>query len=109
MDTSHVTKVSESLSEDLAQYGLVRAVAEKAAPVNTKNPNFFGMRDNGMDTELVFSKDIDTLVESEMDLALVAPENETFNMLLTKDFRKAVEQKDDESLRDFLRRLLDEV
>lgn len=109
MDTSHVTKISESLSDDLAQYGIIRAVAAKAAPVNKKSANFFGLNNDGTDTELVFSKDIDHLVESEMDLALVAPENESFNMLLTKDFKKAVTEKDEDTLRAFLRRLLDEV
>lgn len=109
MDISHVTKVSDTLNEELAQYGIVRDVAVKLAPVNTKTASLFGFNDNGADTELLFSDDADVLVESKMDLAIVAPENESFNMLLTKDFKKAVESKDEDSLRGFLRRLLDEV
>ncbi len=112
MDTSHLTVVDSTLTDELAAYGLVRAIASKKAPVNLEKPNFFGMQDKGEEVELLFTKDTKELVaatEEGMQLAVVAPEDESFNMLLTKDFPKAVSDKDPETLRDFLRRILDEV
>lgn len=112
MDTSHLTVVDSNLSDNLAAYGLVRDIAAKKAPVDLKKANFFGMEDRGGEVELVFSKDKKTLAdatEEGMQLAVVAPEDESFNMLLTTDFPRAVSDKSPETLRDFLRRILDEV
>lgn len=112
VDSTHLSKVDSTLTDDLAAYGLVRDIAAKKAPVNLEKPNFFGLQDKGEEVELLFTKDNKTLVEATeegMQLAVVAPEDESFNMLLTKDFPKAVSDKDPETLRDFLRRILDEV
>lgn len=112
MNTSQLTVVNSTLSDSLAAYGLVRSIAAKKAPVNLEKPNFFGLENKGEETELLFTKDDSTLVEATekgMQLAVVAPEDESFNMLLTKDFPRAVSDKDPETLRDFLRRILDEV
>ncbi|MES2704836.1 MAG: hypothetical protein V4649_19530 [Bacteroidota bacterium] len=111
MNTSHLSKVDENLQSELAEYGLIRAVAAKKAPVNLEKPNFFGIEDRGSEVELLFSKDDKILAEATeegMQLALVAPENEPFNMLLTRDFPAAIRGKDPETLREFLRRILDE-
>jgi hypothetical protein len=111
MNTSHLSKVDSTLSADLAEYGLIRAVAAKKAPVRFDKPNFFGFEDRGAEVEMLFTDDDKTLVEATeegMQLALVAPENESFNMLLTRDFPEAIKQAKPETLREFLRRILDE-
>lgn len=112
MNTSLVTKLDDNLRDDLAQYGIVRAVAAKKAPANKDKANFFGYQDRGAEVELVFSKDDKVLaeaVEDGMQLALIPTENEPFNMLIQKDFKKAIVGKDPETLREFLRRILDEA
>lgn len=111
MNTSHLSKVDSTLSADLAEYGIIRAVAVKKAPVRFDKPNFFGYENRGAEVELVFTQDDETLVEATedgMQLALVAPDNETFNMLLSTDFPEAIKRTEPETLREFLRRILDE-
>lgn len=104
------TKVSTELQADLAQYGLVRAKAVENAPVKkTGAPNFFGMKDEGSKTVLQFSDDIEALQNNNMMISLVAPENESFNMLVTKDFKKAVEGSTEDNLRSFVRRIFDKA
>src|SRR6478752_1922355 len=100
MNTSQLTVVDQNLREELAAYGLVHAVAAKKAPVSHKQANFFGVDDKGEEVELLFTKDDKTLanaVENGMQLAVVAPEDESFDMLLTNDFPKAIQGKDQET------------
>jgi hypothetical protein len=89
----------------------MRAVAAKKAPVNLTKPNFFGYEDRGAEVEFLFTKDKKTLAEATeegMQLAMVAPENESFNMLLTSNFPEAIKKADPETLREFLRHIVDE-
>lgn len=112
MSTSQLTVVDQNLREELAEYGLVYAVAAKKAPAKVGEANFFGMDKRNDSVDLVFTKDDKELanaVEDGMQLAVVAPENESFDMLLTSDFPRAIAGKDKETLRDFLRRIVDEV
>lgn len=107
-NTNKSTKVSTELQADLAQYGLVRAEAIKNAPVKrTGTPNFFGIKNEGSETVLKFNTSIETIQDNGMTVALVAPENESFNMLVTKDFKKAVEGSTIDNLRSFVRRIFD--
>lgn len=114
MNTSQLTVVDENLREELAAYGLVRAVAAKKAPPNKSGEaNFFGLDNRGEEVEMLFTEDdkklADAVCDDGMQLAVVAPENESFNMLLTKDFSKAVKGRDPETLREFIRHIVDEV
>ena len=112
MPTSNVTKVDENLTENLAMYGLVRSAAERGAPISTTKANFFGLENKGESVELLFTDDIEELADSVddgMQLSQVAPENEPFNMLMTRDFKKAIKSKDETTIREFLRSLLDDV
>lgn len=101
------TKVSVELQKDLAAYGLVRSkVMEKAAPSDT-NPKFFGIRDGYRETELKFDSSIKAIQDDNMTVALAAPETETFDMLVTTDFKKAVSIGSTDKLRAFLRNIVD--
>lgn len=101
------TKVSVELQKDLAAYGLLRSkVMEKAAP-NANSPKFFGLRDGYRDTELKFDTDIKAIQDANMTVSLAAPELETFDMLVTTDFKKAVSIGSTDKLRSFLRKIVD--
>lgn len=109
MRTLETTKIDKNLQEDLAQYGITRQIAEKAAPVNVDNPNFFGIREEGQETELVFGAKLDDLTEPGTQIAVLAPELERFDMLVTKDFDKAVKEADPKTLREFISKLMDDI
>lgn len=108
MRTLETTKIDKALQEDLTQYGLVREIAEKAAPVSTTSPNFFGIRNKSQDTELVFGN-TEELAEPGVQIAVLAPDIQPFDMLLTKDFSEAVKKTDPKTLREYISKLLDEI
>lgn len=99
------TNMSPELEADLAAYGILRKTAEKEAG----DAEFFGMKDKGNKTVLKFNADIETLQDEGMTVSVVAPQNETFNMLLTTDFNKAVKTATTDDLRAYLRKLLRKV
>lgn len=109
MRTSQNTAISPELQQDLVQYGLVRKAAQAGAPMSVNNPNFFGVRNYGSSTELVFSKDPAELDNAGTNISVLAPEIEPFDMLLTRDFSGAVKRADSKTLRQFIKRILDEV
>lgn len=110
MPTNKSTKVSQELQEDLAAFGILRRqVMENAAPKQNGAPNFFGIKDKGNEVELKFDTDISAIQDSGMMVALAAPENETFNMLVTTNFKKAISTGSQKDLRAFLRRIVDKV
>lgn len=108
MRTLRTTKIDQTLQEDLTQYGLVRAIAEKAAPVDTDSPNFFGLREKGQEVELIFN-DKKELLEPGVQVSVAVPEIEPFDMLATEDFSEAVKKADPKTLREFITKLLDDI
>lgn len=110
MHTNKSTNVTEELQRDLAAYGLVRSkVMENAAPTDSGEPKFFGIRNTGGDVEYKFGASIEAIQDAGMTVALAAPDLETFNMLVTTDFEKAVSVASREDLRSYLRRVVDRV
>lgn len=109
MRTSQNTAISPELQQDLVQYGLVRKAAQKGAPMNLENPKFFGVRDYGQNTELVFTDNADELNSNGTQISVLAPEIDAFDMLLTRDFGNAVKRADAKTLRQFIKRIMDEV
>jgi hypothetical protein len=108
MRTLETTKIDSTLQDDLTQYGLIRKVAEKAAPVNAEDPTFFGVREKGQETELIFGNE-DALTEPNVQISVAAPELEPFDMLTTKDFKEAVKKTDPKTLREFIAKLVDDI
>ena len=109
MNTLQPTKISEPLQEDLAKYGILRKVAEKNAPVSVDDPNFFGVRQAGSDVELIFSTSKEELSEPNVQVSVLAPAIDSFDMLMTVNFPEAIKKTDKKTLREFVNRLLDEV
>lgn len=110
MHTNKSTRVDEELQRDLSAYGLVRSkVMENAAPTDSGGPKFFGIRHYGGDVEYKFDASIEAIQDAGMTVALAAPDLETFNMLVTTDFEKAVSVASREDLRSYLRRVVDRV
>lgn len=110
MLTNKSTNVSEELQRDLAAYGLVRSkVIENAAPTDDGAPKFFGISNTGGNIEYKFDASIEAIQDAGMTVALAAPDLETFNMLVTTDFEKAVSIASREDLRSYLRRVVDRV
>jgi len=103
------TKVSQELQRELAEYGIVRhKVEEKAAP-NSERPKFFGIKEAGSKTELKFNTTIKGIQDAKMTVAIAAPEHESFNMLVTTNFSKAVTTASEEDLRTFIRKIVDKA
>lgn len=111
MHTNKSTRVSEHVQEELAEYGILRSkVMENAAPKETGEPNFFGMRNYGGDNiELKFDTSIEAIQDAGMTVSLAAPELESFNMLVTKNFDEAVKVGSKDEVRAYLRRIVDKA
>lgn len=105
MRTYARTNADTQLQEDLAAYGIMREDAKNKAK---GSPGFFGLQEtsSGYDVEY---KDDPRNIDDNMTLAVIAPENEPFDMLVTKDFRKAVRVGNPKNIRDYLSRLLDKL
>lgn len=103
-------KVPTELQLELVSYGLLREAAKENAPkYSGAGPDYFGMTEDGDEYKLLFTNDLRKLdkQDSPMSLAIVAPDNETFDMLAPKDYSKGLSLKDDKSLRRYLTNLLD--
>lgn len=107
--TNKLTNVTPETEADLAAYGIVRKTAmENAAPQEDEQV-FFGMKQNGNSTELTFGTSIQNIQDKNMTVAMVAPENKTFNMLLETNFNEAISSANEDDLRSFLRGILRKV
>lgn len=110
------SKLNQEKQEELAEYGLMRDKALKsAAPKkdgdNWTNANYFGIDRYGTseDVEFKFDASIKEIDDSSMELAAVAPDDVTFDMLSTTDLQEGLKGKSEDSIRGFLRRLFDRV
>lgn len=101
--TNKQTRLRTEDQADLAAFGLLRKTAMKNAAPSENSQAFFGIKDSGEDTELKFDASIEDLQHDNMTVAMVAPEDKTFNMLLTTDFNEAVKAATEQDLRAFLR------
>lgn len=106
MSDNKSTVVPLPLQRDLAEYGLFR---KKAVDGTTKSDPFMGVRKNSSGYETKFGTGIRAIQDDNMTVAVVAPHNEPFDMLVTKDFKKAVNTASEDDLRAFLRSIVDEV
>ena len=110
MQPNNQTKVSPTLQAELAEYGLVRMeVMEKAAPKKSGTANFFGIREGYRETELKFDASLEQIQDAGITVAAAAPEDASFDMLITADFDTAMERGSKEEKKDWLRRIVDEA
>lgn len=105
MRTYARTNADIQMQEDLAAYGLMREDAKNKAK---GSPGFFGLRETSSGYDVQYKEDPRD-IDDDMMLAVVAPENEPFDMLITKDFKKAVRVGNPKNIRDYLSRLLDRL
>lgn len=107
-DTS---KVPAELQAELAEYRLFRDKAiDKTSDLS--GVKFFGIVDKGDERTLRVADDLSSLDNdtlNSMQLAVVAPDNETFDMLASKDFTKKLKLNTPANLRRFLLKLLDSI
>lgn len=97
------------LSGDLTEYGLMRDKASKKAGRSDGEPNFFGLKRTGDGYRTSFGDPYGLSQRTGFTLAVVAPEHESFDMLVTKDLPEAVRRADHATLRAYVGRILDEV
>lgn len=104
MRTYSRTNADPEMQEDLAAYGLMRRYAKE----KTKGGEFFGLRDTGAGYETQF-KDDPRNIDKDMTLAMIAPDHEPFDMLVKKDFKKAVTVHNPKTIREYIRKLIDKL
>ena len=105
-------KVTTELQTELVSYGLMRDTAIKEAPkYSGSGPKYFGLNEGHDEYSLYFTNDLRKIDKQDdpMRLAIVAPDNEPFDMLATKDYSKNLTGKDEKTLRTYLLNLLDSV
>lgn len=104
------SKVPEQLQKDLAEYGLLRDTAKKETGELT-GTKFFGLSETTDEYKLTITDDIEK-IDSQYEhtqLAIIAPDNETFDMLEPKDFSKKLKLTNPKNLRKFLLDLVNSV
>lgn len=104
-------KLSSDTQEVLVTYGLLRQTAKENAPkYSGEGPEYFGLHETANEYKLLFTEDLTDLDRHpEMELAIVAPDNQTFDLLAPKDYAKKITLKDEKSIRSYLRKLLDSI
>lgn len=102
------TKVSKELQEDLALYGITRKdVMEKAPPKKDGKANFFGVKEEaGGKLKLKFTDNIVSINKDKMMVGMATPENKSFDLLVTKNFKEAVTKASKNDLRSFIRQIV---
>lgn len=105
-------KLEEDLQIELSNYGLMRDTAKKNAPGNSgSGPQYFGLHEGDDEYKLYFTNDLRRLDNQTdpMQLAIIAPDNESFDMLAPKDYSKGLKLQDNSTIRRMLSNLLDTV
>lgn len=100
------TVVSEELQQELAEYGIFRKEAVKNT--SASNP-MFGFRDTYNGYEAKYHASAASIQDAQMQIAVVAPENMPFDMLVTTNFKEAVRTARPDDLRAYLRSIVDKV
>ncbi len=110
MHISSSSNNSERLQEDLSEYGILREDAKKGLRAKGVDSKLFGIKRTNKDTKLIFTDAPEKLVEEKAQLAIVAPEFDSFDMLVTRNFKKAVSiMTDSDSIRQFVSRIVDKA
>lgn len=107
-------KMDSQLQQDLGEYGLFRQRVIEGAGKLPKNEPYFGLDGSLRDPEvkMFFPKnninELDT--SSGMELAQLVPDStETYNMLKPAQFGEALSMKSPQTIRNYLRKLLESV
>jgi hypothetical protein len=111
MDTNEFTNVASDLEKRLAQYGVTRGKAVKGAGVSRDGDyNYFGIKANGNDTpEMAFDVTPKQMQKRDMDMAIVPPEFDAFDMIAPVTFDGIKQISSIDRLKAILRKLFDEA
>lgn len=103
---NNANPMPETLQDDLRQYGLERIVAA-AGSAMLPQPQYFGMKQMGTQRAFDFTPDLQTLQDDAMNLAIVVPDNQTFDLMAAGNYGESLAAKGGKSVRKFLSDLLD--
>lgn len=106
-------KVPTRLQAELATYGILRDTAKKLDNDLT-GPKYFGLAETPDAFNLVFTDDLRKLddlatYDHQYKVAIVAPDNEEFDLLASKDYSKKLKLTDETNLRKYLLNLINSL
>lgn len=110
MSIFHNTKMPGELQVELAEYGLLRDRA-KQETARLPGRKMFGLRETADEYEILAAEDLADL-DKEKDpfqLAVIAPDNETFDLLAPQDLSAKLKGKDEKSIRAFITKIVDSL
>lgn len=110
MTISLANKLNTDLQQELVSYGLMRETAKTNAPkLSGSGPQYFGLNETAEEFNMYFTNDLRKINKQpeSMQLAIVAPENDMFDMIEPKDYTKGLKLRDEASVRRMLSNLLD--
>jgi hypothetical protein len=104
------TKLTPELQFNLGQYKILRDTAKKET-AKLKGPKYFGMNETADAFNIYVADDTSKLdsVDDPMQLAIVAPDNEEFDILAPKEYSKKFDVSTEKGLRVYLRKLIDSI
>jgi hypothetical protein len=102
-------KYKDNIMDDLAAYGIARDEAkDMSSKTNQDGTPVFGFEDVGNEYEITAGKPFD-LVDYNVDLAIIAPDTNGFNLIVRKENPEALHNLPKDKLRNILSRILDSV
>lgn len=110
MSTNEFTKVTSELEKKLADYGVMRGEAIEGAGISKPGDyNYFGIKMEGDKAKFAFDATPKQIQNRDMQMAIVAPEFDTFDMVAPVSFDGAKQTKNITALKNYLRKLFDEA
>ena len=100
--------MSVPLQKELLEYGLTRSEAVEGSK-KLPSPSYFGWKRNGTKTDLKFSKNLQSLHDDAMNLGIIVPDNQAFDLMAPANYGQALSMKNPKTIRKFLSDLLDTV
>ena len=73
------------------------------------DPAYFGWKPNGTKIDLKFTKDLQSIHDDAMNLGIVVPDNEAFDLMTPANYGKELSMKNPKTIRKFLSDLLDTI
>jgi hypothetical protein len=103
-------KLSAEEQFGLVDYKLLRDTAKKETKGLT-GPQFFGLSKKSDEFNIYVTDDLRKFddIKDPLQLAIVAPDNETFDLLVPKDFTTKLDLKNEKNLRRYLKELVDSI
>jgi hypothetical protein len=103
-------KLPTEVQAELANYGMLRDTAKKETSELT-GVKFFGLHETSDAYNIYVTDDLSKLDRQNdpMQLTVIAPEGETFDLLASKDYTKKLKLQDNKNLRRYMLNLLDSI